>query len=152
MNIMKGFTLIETVIYITLFSVLLFGLVNMSYLILQNLDRHDTNINVLEEGTFIVTKIDWLLTAAQTVYEPVLNSSSTVLRLKSNESLYRIELNGTDLLYKKDYDDFSQINNNDTKINDFLVEHGQTVGNPAWVKVSFTIQNILFTTIRYTRL
>lgn len=151
-NIMKGFTLIEMILYLALFSVLIFGLLNASFVILGNLDRHDQHVTALEEGNFIIAKIDWLLTSAQVVYEPVLNSTSTTLRLKNADSLYRIEASSTDVVYKKDFGVSSPLNAGGVVVNNFIVEHGQINNAPAWVRVSFTIKDIVFSIIRYTRL
>ncbi len=149
---MKGFTLIETIIYIAIFSILISGLLNASYVLLSNLDRHDAQIAALAEGNFIRDKIDWLLAGASTVYAPSLNATSTTLRLKNGDSIYRIEFDAGGLSYKKDFDTASILTGSQTIVKDFAVEHGQKAPAPAWVRVSFSIGGIPFSIIRYTRL
>ncbi|MCR4334182.1 MAG: prepilin-type N-terminal cleavage/methylation domain-containing protein [Patescibacteria group bacterium] len=134
----KGFTLIETIIYIGLLSVLLIGLVNSSYTLLSNFNRHDNDIFAIQEGDFIIGKIRYLLLGADVVYIPVLNATSTTLSLKNNGITYDIDAKifASDLI----------------EVKDFVVEHGKSGNAPAWVKVSFSINKINFSVIRYTRL
>lgn len=134
----KGFTLIETIIYIGLLSVLLVDLINSSYLLLSNLDRHDADIFAIQEGDFIKYKIRYFLIGASIVYTPALNATSTTLSLKNNGITYNIDA--------KTFASDSII------VNNFVVEHGKTGNAPAWVKVSFSINKINFSVIRYTRL
>lgn len=134
----KGFTLIETIIYIGLLSTLLVGLINSSYLLLSNLDRHDTDIFAIQEGNFIKDKIRYLLIGSSIVYTPALNATSTTLSLKNNGITYNIDA--------KTFASDSII------VNNFIVEHGKNGNAPAWVKVSFSINKINFSIIRYTRL
>jgi hypothetical protein len=149
---MKGFTLIETIIYIALFALLMSGLMQTSYVLYANLNRHTDEIRTLEEGKYILEKIDSVLLGAEIVYEPVLGSESGILRLKNSESLYRFELQGGSLMFKKDYGEFVSLNSKYVEITYFSVTHGKNTGEPAWVRVSLILGGIPFNLVRYTRL
>ncbi|HVU79834.1 MAG TPA: type II secretion system protein [Candidatus Paceibacterota bacterium] len=56
---MKGFTLIETLIYISLFGLLLSGAVVSAYQILDGGARMKQALAVQEEGNFLLQKLDW---------------------------------------------------------------------------------------------
>jgi prepilin-type N-terminal cleavage/methylation domain-containing protein len=72
----KGFTLIEVIIYIALFSILLgTGFAAAYQLITGSSSLSAKNITV-EEGDFILRKISWALTGAQSINTP---SSGTPL-------------------------------------------------------------------------
>ena len=58
-----GFTLIETLVYLALFSFLMTGIIVVVYSIFESSDRNQTKIMVQEEGNFLVAKISWALSA-----------------------------------------------------------------------------------------
>lgn len=60
----RGFTLIETILYIALFAMLMSGAVVAAYNLLEGGNRNKTAIGIQEEGTFINRKIHWALTGA----------------------------------------------------------------------------------------
>jgi prepilin-type N-terminal cleavage/methylation domain-containing protein len=66
-NASRGFTLLETLIYIALFSILMSGAMVASYNLLEGGGRNEKAIGIQEEGTFINRKINWALTGASVV-------------------------------------------------------------------------------------
>jgi prepilin-type N-terminal cleavage/methylation domain-containing protein len=60
----RGFTLMETMIYIALFGILMSGAVVGTYNLLEGSDRNITAARVQEEGTFLNRKINWALSGA----------------------------------------------------------------------------------------
>jgi len=54
----QGFTLIEVLIYLALFGILFSGLFVCAFTIIENIGRNDTQIMVLEEGDFLLAKIE----------------------------------------------------------------------------------------------
>jgi type II secretory pathway pseudopilin PulG len=67
MNKQDGFTLIEILVYIGLFSLIMVGLLASALTIFQGFDRNQTKIIVQEEGDFLLSKINWALTGATSV-------------------------------------------------------------------------------------
>lgn len=63
----KGFTLLETVIYIALFSLLMAGVIVAVFNIFASNDRNEISVGIQEEGTFVARKLSWALTSASTV-------------------------------------------------------------------------------------
>ncbi len=59
-----GFTLIEMVIYIALFSVMMGGLIVTVYQLYQSAGSTTAKITVQEETNFVLKKIDWALTGS----------------------------------------------------------------------------------------
>lgn len=64
-NKQQGFTLIEMVIYIALFALIMSGAIVSIYGILGSSSRNATKAMVQEEGSFLLGKVDWILTNAQ---------------------------------------------------------------------------------------
>lgn len=66
----KGFTLLETIIYLALFSVLMSVAITAVYTLLQSGTQNLTAISIQEEGMFINRKLSWALSNATTVVTP----------------------------------------------------------------------------------
>ncbi len=62
-----GFTLIEMVVYMALFSIMMGGLVVTVYYLYQSIGRTASNVTTQEEINFVLKKIDWALTGASSV-------------------------------------------------------------------------------------
>ena len=60
----RGFTLLETIIYLALFSILMTGAIGATYSLLEGGDRNQMFVSVQEEGTFLNRKINWALAGA----------------------------------------------------------------------------------------
>lgn len=59
-------TLIETAIYLALFSLFMTGAVITSWQIIETIEHNKNEIMIQEEGTFLVHKMQWALTGATT--------------------------------------------------------------------------------------
>lgn len=75
----KGFTLIESIIYIALFAIIIGGGMVGTYHIIQATDASYNHIILQEEANFLFRKIDWALTGATAV---TTNSPNTVVIFK----------------------------------------------------------------------
>ena len=81
---MKGFTLIEVVIYIALLSLLLGGTVESTYSFLTYSASDERDIAVSQEGTFVLHKIEWALmstSSASRIISPAKGSYADALSL-----------------------------------------------------------------------
>ena len=55
---MKGFTLIETIVYLALFSILMGGAIVAAFNIFESAGRQQTHTMLQEEGNFLIAKIN----------------------------------------------------------------------------------------------
>ena len=95
-----GFTLMETLIYIALFSLLFGGAVISAYNMFEGFSRGQTHIMMQEEGNFLVGKINWALSGAKSVEIPATGGNGNTLSVtKWTSSLNPVivELNSNDL-------------------------------------------------------
>lgn len=60
----KGFTLMETMIYIALFGIIMSGALVGTYNLLEGGKRNIDTAKIEEEGTFLNRKLNWALTGA----------------------------------------------------------------------------------------
>jgi prepilin-type N-terminal cleavage/methylation domain-containing protein len=63
-----GFTLIEVLVYLALIGLLFSGLFVSVFAIIENVGRNDTQIMVLEEGNFLLAKIEREANSTSTVF------------------------------------------------------------------------------------
>lgn len=70
MYIKKGFTLLETIIYIALFSVLMAGVLETVYVLFLSNAQYSKAIAVQEEATFLNRKLSWALSGATALSAP----------------------------------------------------------------------------------
>lgn len=66
-NNKKGFTLIELVVYMALFSIMMGGLIIVVFQLIQSSKKLSSKDVAQEEINFVIRKIDWALTDASSV-------------------------------------------------------------------------------------
>ena len=65
----KGFTLIETIIYLALFVIVIGGGMVAAYQIIESTEANKNHVILQEEANFLLRKINWALTGATSVAE-----------------------------------------------------------------------------------
>jgi prepilin-type N-terminal cleavage/methylation domain-containing protein len=80
MKIIRGFTLMEVLIYIGLFSILMSGAVVAAYQLMGSGTHNQLSVLTQEEGTFLNRKINWALTGASAVNVSGGGSTLTITR------------------------------------------------------------------------
>ncbi|MBI3589348.1 MAG: prepilin-type N-terminal cleavage/methylation domain-containing protein [Candidatus Liptonbacteria bacterium] len=74
----NGFTLIEVIVYMGLFSLVVGGLLVATYTIIEGSSRLQSRVVVNEEAEFLLRKINWALTGAGAVSVPSASSLQMV--------------------------------------------------------------------------
>jgi prepilin-type N-terminal cleavage/methylation domain-containing protein len=77
----RGFTLIETLVYLALFAIIIGGIMSAAYALFESSDRNQTKAMMQEEKDFMIAKIDMALTGAKTISAPAANASGSMLTL-----------------------------------------------------------------------
>lgn len=75
----RGLTLFEVILYIALFAVLIGGAVLSAFEMLESRSRSRAQTTIEEEGTFLLSKIQWALSGADRINLPSLGATSTLL-------------------------------------------------------------------------
>lgn len=100
---MKGFTLIEVILYIGLFAIVMTGGVVGMYSLFESTAHSSERAQLEEEGTYLSNKIDWYLGQSASIQSPTTHSSvlsmtldiGDTVSIRSNAGALTIETNGT---------------------------------------------------------
>lgn len=80
----RGFTLIETLIYIALFALIMGSGVAASFYVIDSSEKEKAGINAIAEAQFLLRKIDWALTGADAINFPLSGTSGPSLSVNKN--------------------------------------------------------------------
>jgi Tfp pilus assembly protein PilE len=83
---MRGFTLVETLVYIALFGILVGGFVVSAYNLFESNDRNQTKAMLQQEKEFVIGKINWALSSAKTVTTPAAGASGASLSVTNYDN------------------------------------------------------------------
>jgi len=89
-----GFTLIETLLYIALFTIVVGGGIVTIFGLLQSSEQTQQRIAIETEGTFFMKKLDWAMSGA-TIVLPASGTTGTTLSLLRDGTTYDFTLSGT---------------------------------------------------------
>ena len=135
-----GFTLIETIVYLALFSILMTGIISSVYLLFENSDRNQTKSMLQEEKGYLLGKINWAMAGMQIVVTPGANLSGTSLNVvKYYGTPVTISLSGTNMTFTTT-GPAQTLNNTNVKVTKLVFIHTYAGGtNPESVEAGFTI-------------
>ncbi|MFH1346921.1 MAG: prepilin-type N-terminal cleavage/methylation domain-containing protein [Spirochaetota bacterium] len=152
---MRGFTLIEILIYSALTSIIIGGSLVAVYQIIESSDGIYDKIVIEQEANFLLQKIKWTLTGATTINVPPIGATSSTLSVnKANfsDNPIIIDLNSNNLRLKRGLNERNILNSQNIAVNDVIFEHQAADGNlPEAIKINFTVNSKLFNTIIYLR-
>src|SRR5262245_42467784 len=80
-----GFTLIEVLVYLALFTILVGGAVLAAYNVIESNGRNQTLAVLQQESNFLTGKINWALTGISDVGSPANNSTSGKLSVTKSD-------------------------------------------------------------------
>jgi len=137
-----GFTLIEVIIYTAIFASMIGFLAVSVFQLLDTQKSGQDRISVESETDFLIGKIDWALSGAQSINLPVANTTGTVLSINKinysdNPIVFDIA-SGTARITKGASAPI-QLTSGDVSINKFEVNHLPQVANrPEGISIIIT--------------
>ncbi len=132
----RGFTLIETLVYLALFGIMVGGFVVSAYGMFESSDRNLAKAMLQQEKNFAMGTVQWALSGAQTVSVPAVGASAGTLTLtKYGGTVVSImESSGVVLV------NGNPITNSNVVISNLVFIHTHPGGtNPESVEAGFTI-------------
>lgn len=125
-NIRRGFTLIETVIYIALFAITMMFVIVVFYQMMDSQDRNRGRLEVETEANFLMQKIRWAVNDAQSISVPAAGATSTQLSVVKNgyaSNPIAFRLASSSLQISKGGGDYSVLPSQKTRVDSIVFEH-----------------------------
>lgn len=150
-----GFTLIETLIYIALLALIMGSGIVAAFYVIDSSESEKKNINTIAEAAFLMRKIDWALTGADTINFPA--SGNTEAELSIDKSGFPsnpivIDLQSGRAHLSRGGNPSVELTSDWVTIENLLFEHIPAVPpKPAAIKASFTAGGQPFEMTKYLR-
>ena len=150
-----GFTLIETIIYAALFSVIIGLTVGAVYQIIEGSEDLQKNIIADAEAHFLTRKVEWALTGVSIINSPASGLAGASLSLDKvgyAQNPVVFDLDSNNLRVKKGLANPVILNSGNVAISDLQFEHlAAGLYRPAAIRVSFKVNGEPFSTVIYLR-
>lgn len=141
----KGFTLVEVIIYAALVSLMAEFSIFSTNQIIKNNNLVRAKIEVEEEMNFILRKIDWAMSGANAINQPAGGATSTVLsvnKINFFQNPIVFDLNNGNVRLSKGGSGFSELNSRSVTVSKFIFEHIAASGAmPTAVKAMVTVNS-----------
>lgn len=145
---MRGFTLIETIIYIAILALLLGSGIAAAFYIIDSSQKNKTDINVQAEGNFILGKIAWALSGASAVSASGNTLTITKPSLPASENPLVFSLSGNKIRLRRGSGSAIDINSSNAPVSAATFSFTPSSGK---VTAGVTIGGKVFNLIKYLR-
>ncbi len=149
----RGFTLIETIIYSVLIAVIIGYSIGGVYSLIQDSQRLNARAIIDEEANFLLKKIDWALSSVDLVLLPVagtIGSSLSLNRFSFPLNPIVFDLNSGNLRMSYSLSQPVILNNDRVVVTNLSFQHIAPVGlKPAAIKTTMTVNGRVYTMTMY---
>ncbi len=142
----RGFTLIETIIYIALFTLLVGTVFISAYQIIENSQKLSDKTVMQNEANFVLRKISWVVTGAQTIHTPSAQNTTNLKITKYDGTKIEICLDENIIKIHEgnfrscDDSEYLALTTDNISVSSLLFELIPGVGSgPAGIKATITI-------------
>jgi len=139
----QGFTLVELLIFMAIYSVLIVILTGIFVSIIDVKLRSEATSDVQTDANYILARLDYDFSQASAISLPaILGTPANTLRLTVNGNNYTYTLNQGNLELQTNIDTNS-LNSYNTTVSDFNVLRLGNTGGKNAVKISFTLTSTI---------
>lgn len=147
----KGFTLIETLVYLGLFGIIMVGVISVAYTTFESNGRQQTKALLQEEGDFLLAKLNWTLTGATStsVNLPILGNIGSTLDVTKSTGSNPMCLTlvsgkmqtkrGSSCAISAGYVD---LNNSNVTVSSLIFGHRGSAAGTEWVDATITLTSL----------
>lgn len=128
----QGFTLIEVLVYLTLFAIIIGGAVVTAYQIIEGSESLQARVIIEEEGNFLLGKITSALSGVQTINSA---TGGTLTVTKFDGTNFTYSLQGLNFESNQSGTNLA-LNNSNVNVSSLTFTH---LTNPQGVKTDFTL-------------
>lgn len=153
MNYSKGFSLIETIIYITLFGLIVSSLFFIIQFTFDNSNYIESRVLIYEENHFLISKFKWIFNSVYKIIIPSDNNySDTLSLLKFDGSQIDVRLNKNRIELRDNIShNFVPISSIHTLISDLFFKQIVINNSVVGIELSFYINGVLSSSTFYLR-
>lgn len=131
---MKGFTLIETLVYLALFALIVGGVVASAYALFETSGYNQTASMVLEEQGFVLARFARVVEAAQSIDSPAAGASGPAMTVTTYDgTMVTMAGSGGTLAFAG-----QSLSNTNVLVSDVIFTHTSALGAES-VTFSFTM-------------
>lgn len=140
----KGLTLIETLVYVAIFTMFVVVLSSFSGQINSARLRNQTILEINYQGSQIIQDINSTIRNAVSINEPVITNSGTSLSVETinpahNPTVFSV---ATGTLYiKQGTNDSIPLTNNKVEVSNLIFSNMSRFGTPGNIRIRFTLKN-----------
>lgn len=137
----RGFTLIETLVYLALYAIIISGALTAAYGMFESGARNETAAMVEEEGDYLTAKIDWSLSDAASVQSPAI-SGDLLSVTRFDGSTVNIRSLGSVMRIQENDEPAQTLNNSNVSIADLSFTHALSTSDgldPESISASFIV-------------
>lgn len=140
----RGLTLIETLVYVAIFSMFVVTMASFSDQINSARLRSQTILEINYQGSRIVQDINSTIRNAVSINDPVITNSGTSLSVETvnpvhNPTIFTV---ATGTLYMQEgTNDLIALTNNRVEVTDLIFSNMSRVGTPGTIRIRFTLKN-----------
>ena len=148
----RGFTLVETLVYIALLGLIMGGVLMASYNLLEGAGKVSSSAMIQEEGNFVLRKINWALTNVQSINNPLSGYANSLSITKFDGTQIDIRLNTTNRsieMRQVGVSQFASTTTSNVQVSALQFHH--ISGIPAGIEASTTINGTVFYIKKYLR-
>lgn len=140
---MRGFTLIETMVYLALYAILIGGAITAAFGMFESAERNQMKAMVELEGIYLIGKIDWALTGATTVdVSPTGTLYVNRSGISASDNPLIFDVAGGMLRLTRGAGIVQSLNNTNVSVGSLTFVHATSSGdgtNPESIKASFSL-------------
>jgi type II secretory pathway pseudopilin PulG len=157
---MRGFTLIESIIYLALLSFIMTSVLLTVFMLMQSGAKLDTKTATQDEGNFVMRKLDWVFGSVSSIGTPpagyldcvsVAPGATCLSFTQYDVTTVQVRLNSGKIEMKENNNanGWLPLTTDNVKVSD--LGFMRISGSPLGIEASTTINGITFTTRKYLR-
>lgn len=137
----SGITLIETIIYIGLMSLVIYGSIFITYHMIEIGGKNEESVYILNEVVFINKKIEWIL--RDTTNVTITNNTLIVTKIEpSEDNPIILKQENNSIVLKRASGIANSLNNDRYKISDLIIDQDTSTHE---ILVKYKINNLQYT-------
>jgi prepilin-type N-terminal cleavage/methylation domain-containing protein len=142
-NYQKGFTLIELIIFMGIFSILIMVLFQLLTSIIDVQTESQTTAYVSQDGRYILNKFTYDLRNATSIVSPNIGNQAQTLVISDGVATYTYNLSNGDLIFTNSALNFTdQLNSANTTVSNLnFLRLADTQGKENTITISFTLNS-----------